>query len=192
MSKYVTLNQLIEIIKTHIFTVCPIFILGIIIFAGLITSAVGSVIFSIVATIIYFFAIYSKAFEVAKRDMKSYTREKPYAFKGLLLPTGYLILSIVIYLLYFVSWRFMSIDGVIVGLSGWINNFICIIWTFPYTGFMTLKDGYMSVSGHLLVYLLPFAASFLGYFAGYKNYDITVTLSKLVYVTRNKEDGEKK
>ena len=192
MSKYITFNQIIEIIKTHIFTVCPIFIVGILIFAGVITNDVGSVIYSAVAVIIYFFAVYNKAYDTAKRDMKSFTPEQPYPLKGLLLPVGIIVLSIIIYILYFVSWRFMSIDGTIVRVSGWINNFLFIIWSFPYTGFMELKNGYMSLSGHLLLYIVPIVASFLGYFAGYKNYDITVTFSKFVFVKKNQDDKNEK
>lgn len=193
MSKYVTWKQIAEIIKIHFFTVCPIALIGLLIFAGVVTNPVGSVIFSVIATLIYFFSLYDKACDIAKRDKKSYTPEQPYIFKGALLPLGLLVLSVIIYMLYFISWKYMSIDGVIVGVSGWINNFICIIWTFPFTGFMTLKNGYMSLSGHLLVYLLPFAACFLGYLAGYKNYDITASISKFVYTSDKKgEKGENK
>ncbi len=187
MSKYVTPAQMLKIVKTHLFTAAVIFLLGILIFASAVTSDIGSVLFSAIATIIYFFSIYSSAYDVAQRDKKSYTEEQPYRFKGLLLPIGLLIATVLLYALYLITWKFMTIDGSLYSVQGYINNILFYMWTFPFTAFINLEHGFMAWYGYVIVILLPFISSFLGYLAGYYNYDINGTLFKLIYNTNDKE-----
>ena len=181
------LKQSMQLLKSHLYTSAFVFIFGVLIFAGVITHNVGSVIFSAVTTIIYFFSIYGTAFEIAMRDKKSYTPEQPYPVKGLILPIGILIASILIYALYFTAWKFMTINGMLFSAAGWIDNFLFIIWSFPFSAFIKLSNGYMNTFGYIFVSVFPFIASFCGYFAGYKDFDLHTKLLGAVYEKKTKK-----
>lgn len=191
MSKYLTLEQLAKIIYTHFYSSSMIFFLGIFVFSGVVTSDAGLVIYSILTTVIYFFSIYNAAVGICHRDKKSYTHENPYWFKGFLLPIGLLLVSTLLYLLYFVTWKYMTINSMLYSAQGYINNILFTMWTFPFNAFIGLGNGYMNLYGYIIVAVVPFIASFLGYFAAYNNYDITSTVSKLIYATNKKEKNEK-
>ena len=107
-------------------------------------------------------------------------------FKGLVLAVGIFAVSIILYALYFVAWKFMTINDALISVSGWINNFLFIIWTFPFTGFIKLSNGVMTWYGYIIVAAIPFIASFLGYFAGYKNFDLYSKFLSLVYENKEK------
>lgn len=184
------LSQSLQLLKSHAVTSGFIFVFGILIFAGVITHNVGSVIFSAAATVIYFFSIYGTAFEIAMRDKKSYTPEQPYPLKGLLLAVSILIASALLYALYFIAWKLMTINGTLFSAAGWIDNFLFIIWSFPFSAFINLSEGYMSVFGYVFVAVLPFIASFAGYFAGYKDFDLHSKLLGAVY--EKKKNGNTK
>lgn len=191
MSKYLTQDQLAKIIYTHFYSSAMIFFLGIFVFSGVVTSDTGSVIYSVLTTVIYFFSIYNAAVGICHRDKQSYTRENPYWFKGFLLPIGLLLVSILLYILYFVTWKCMTINSMLYSAQGYINNILFMMWTFPFNAFIGLGNGYMNLYGYIIVALVPFIASFLGYFAAYNNYDISSTVSKLIYATNDKEKNEK-
>ena len=179
-------KQSFRLISAHALACFVIFIFGILIFAGLITNNVGSIVFSTIATLIYFISIYNHSYKIAQKDKKSYTPEQPYMFKGLVLAVGIFAVSIILYALYFVAWKFMTINDALISVSGWINNFLFIIWTFPFTGFIKLSNGDMTWYGYIIVAAIPFIASFLGYFAGYKNFDLYSKFLSLVYENKEK------
>ena len=179
------IKQSLILLKSHAVTSGFTFIFGILIFAGVITHNIGSVIFSAVTTIIYFFSIYGSAYEIAMRDKKSYTPEQPYPLKGLVLAASIFIVSILIYALYFTAWKFMTINDTLFSVTGWIDNFLFIIWSFPFSAFIKLSEGIMSPFGYVLVAVLPFLASFAGYFAGYKDFDLQSKLLGAVYEKKN-------
>ncbi|MBQ3038526.1 MAG: hypothetical protein IJD30_05050 [Clostridia bacterium] len=191
MSKYVTFQQITKLIYTHLYSSAMLFFLGIFVFAGVVASEIGSVIYSSIATVIYFFSIYNAAVDVCHRDKKSFTQEQPYKFKGLLLPIGLLVVSILLYLLYLVTWKYMTINSLLYSAQGYINNILFMMWTFPFNAFIGLEDGFMNIYGYVIVAVFPFIASFLGYLAAYNNYDITSTISKLIYTTNDKEKNKK-
>lgn len=191
MSRFPTASQLLKIIKTHFITAAIIFIVGMFIFPNIFVSKIFNLIFSIVATVIYFFAMYNSANSIVQRDKKSYTPETPYKYKGLLLPFGLLLVTVFLYLLYCITWKFITINGQLFSFSGFFNNIIFTLWTFPFSAFIDLKNGVMNIFGCILVVILPFVACFLGYLAGYVGYDITATLYRFIYNTDKKENNKK-
>ena len=183
------LKQSLQLLKSHAATSGLIFIFGILIFAGVITHNIGSVIFSSVATVIYFFSIYGVAFEIAVHDKKSYTPEEPYPLKGLPLAASIFFASAVLYALYIIAWKLMTINGTLFSVTGWIDNFLFIIWSFPFSAFIGLSEGYMSVFGYVFIAVFPFLASFAGYYAGYRNFDLQTKLLGAIY---EKKKNDKK
>lgn len=183
-------KQSFSLVKTHITIALVTFLFGMLIFAGVITHSVGSKIFSLITTIMYFFGIYNASFEIAVRDKKSYTDEKPYPLKGLVLPVLLFIVSIVLYLLYLMAWKLMTINGALFSPAGIINNFLFIIWSFPFNGFIHLADGVMTWYGYIIVAVVPFIASFCGYLAGYKGFDLYGKFTNLIYEKKKSEENK--
>ena len=79
----------------------------------------------------------------------------------------------------------MTINDTLFSVTAWIDNFLFIIWSFPFSAFIKLSDGIMSSFGYVLVAVLPFLASFAGYFAGYKDFDLQSKLLGAVYEKKN-------
>ena len=188
MSKYITLSQLLKTVKIHLITTATIFLLAMFIFAGMITTKIGGIIFSCIATLVYFLSIYTFSLETANRDKKSYTKETPYKFKGLLLPLGIFVITIFLYALYSLTWKYMTFDNSLYSFQGYFNNIVFIIWTFPFNAFLDLNNGILSWYGYLIIAIVPFIASFLGYYAGYIGYDISMTINKFIYDSNEKEN----
>ena len=186
MHKFISPAQIFKIIKIHVYISCMVFLLGTLVFGAMTVNNAGRIIFSIIAMLFYFIAIYNTSLEIAQNDKKSYTKEKPHILKGLVLPVGYIAVSILVYLLYFITWKYMTLDNMIAGNSGIINNMIFVIWNYVYSGFISFADGAMEPLSYLVTIIFPVIASVLGYFAGMKNFDITEKLTKAVY--EDKED----
>ena len=186
MHKFISPAQIFKVIKIHACVSCMIFLLGTLVFGALTANTVGRTVFSVIAMFFYFIAIYTTSLEIAQNDKKNYTKEKPHILKGLFLPVGYILTSILIYVIYFITWKYMTIDNIIIGTSGIINNMIFVIWNYVYSGFISFSNGVMSPMSYLITAIFPIIASFLGYLAGMKNFDITEKLNKAVY--EDKED----
>lgn len=182
------IQQILRLIKTHTYVAFFAFIFGMLFLASVVTTKTGGLVFSLITTIVYFFAIYNTSFDICKQDKKSYTKTTPYKLKGLILPIGVLCVSILLYVLYIVSWNFISIEKELIGITAWINNILFIIWSFMYNGFINLYQGTMSAFGYVIIAVLPFIASGLGYYAGYVDFDISEKFIKLVYEKKNTEE----
>lgn len=140
-----------------------------------------------ILTLIYFSEIYSKAWACAERDHKSYTETTPYFFKGTVLSIGILVYYLLIWLLYKFTWHFLTIDGSIATLTGLLYNVVFILSTIMYTGFSAPEMGTLSLSAHLLIYLVPLIASTLGYIAGHKDFMLTEKLIPFIYEKKKEE-----
>lgn len=191
MLKFVGREQLLHIIKTHLTTAAVAFLMGMFLFLRVVSSELGSVIYSLVFTAIYFMSMYSAAYDCCMRDKKSYTEEKPYAAKGLALPLGLTLLTAAIWVLYEITWHFITIDGSLATVTAVINNVIFTMWTFMFSAFMDLNSGSISTAGYIITLLLPFAACGLGYYAGYKGFDLTGIAAKFIYEKKNGGRGTK-
>ena len=125
--------------------------------------------------------LYSEAYAIATRDKKSYTNEEPYLLKGFLLPVGLTILTIILYVLHYAVWTYMSVDGALMSITTWLLNMPYIIWTYAFNGIIGLEKGIMAWSGYIIVVFVPVIFSGFGYIAGLKGFDLTAKLSKYVY-----------
>ncbi len=180
--KYLPPKQMLQIIKSH--AVATIFIF---IFAMLAAGAIYGKyaillnIFTVITLFIYFSFIYGEAFNIAKKDKKNYTDEEPYLLKGFLLPIGLTIITILLYVLYYVVWRYMSVNGALTSMVAWTLNMPYIIWTYAFNDLIGLEKGIMSWYGYIIVVFTPVIFSGIGYIAGLKGFDIKEKLSKYIY-----------
>ena len=59
-----------------------------------------------------------------------------------------------------------------------------------YSGFLNLRSGIFDVSGVIMFFAVPVLACGLGYLAGYKDFDISIKISKLVYEKKDEDEGQ--
>lgn len=182
MNRYIKLKQLCEIAKMHLYVSLAALFFGVILLS-FVTGSIGKYIFSTIFILIYMLALYTKSGEIAAKDKKSYTDDIPYWWKGVILPLGIFAVWIILYILYSFSWRY----DIVGYTSGFINNTMFVVWNFIYTGFLGLSGGKFNYWCIALIVLAPVIASGLGYLAGYKGFDLSQRVVKIVY---EKKDGE--
>lgn len=151
------------------------------------TSHTGSLIFSSVGVISYFFSVYNSGFDAAEEDKKSYSRTKSHWYKGIYLPVFLIICHILVIILFKCCWKFGTTDGYISeGWSLW-GNIFAVMWFSPYKDLGGINRGVIEIQGYIITFILPFIASFLGYYAGYKGFDIYGKLNSLAYEKKKKK-----
>ncbi len=185
MGKYISIKELLIMIKTHLITSFIFTFFGTILISFS-NGYISKYIFSLICIFIYMLSLYTRAEEIARYDKKSYTEKFSYPLKGLLLPIGILAVWVILFILYFVSWKY----DIITYSSGFINNLLFVIWNYMYKGFLSFNNGSFNYYYMILVVLVPFTASGLGYLAGYRNFDLSKRVVKLVYEEKKEENRE--
>ncbi len=174
------------------------------------TPGALEIISSVIMMLIYFMVIYTAAYNIGNHDKKPYSPLKPYKYKGLVLCIHVLSVTLILFIIYKIIWTVGGIDTVDHGIAsemlkaGGMNKFaswfdmnkpvrvlpgmpaiICnilyIIWTFPFYGLILPIEGHAGLTGVALSLLVPAAASFLGYIAGCKSFDLSYAMRNLVY-----------
>lgn len=181
MKKWVSFGQVMALVKSHLVVGFLSSVLGIFLLLSIVTNPVGNVIFTVIFTLIYFMSIYGAAAGCAQRDKKPYTEQEPFPWKGLILPVGIFIATALLWGLYKVAWTFITIDGAIATAGGMACSVIFTVWTFMFNAFMGLQNGGMNGYAVVILAVVPIAASGIGYYAGYRGFDIYDKLMRLVY-----------
>lgn len=176
-----TAKQILSLTGTHLLTNITIGVVGIVFIAAVLTNPVGKIIWGIAAMLIYAMVIYSKAWQIAHEDVKPHTETEPHTFKGVILPVGTLILSVILLLGYLLAWKGLSIDGELASATAYIYNISYIMSSFVFNSFLGLSKGGANIYGHILMYILPFVASTFGYIAGMKGFTISDKLLPMIY-----------
>ncbi len=176
MKKYLDFNQIFALTKTHFFVSLVATLLGAVMIPfG--TNGFFKTAFSVVMSILYAVCIYSKAGDIAKNDKIFYKEDLPSYLKGLILPVGIWLVWIFLYVLFDISWKYriMSFS------TGIINNMLFVIWNYVFTGFLNPLNGHIDAFGVVMFFAVSLLASFGGYIATRKNFDISTKVSKLIY-----------
>ena len=176
-----TAKQILSLVGTHLLANITIGVVGLVFMASVLTNPIGKIIWGIVAVIAYAMTIYSASWQIAHHDMKPHTEETSYALKGALLPIGIFLLSIILLLGYMLAWNGLSIDGELATGTAYIYNISYVMSTFAFNGMLGLTKGGVNLLGHIFMYVLPFAASTLGYIAGMKGLVISEKLLPMIY-----------
>ncbi len=178
--KYTIWWQLIRPVKNYA-TTALFFVMFWLLTINLWTSKAGSYIFSAAGIISYFFSVYNSGFDAASDDKKSCSLLKSKWYKGIFLPVLLTAFNILITIIFKCSWTFGTTDGYI--SNGWslTGNILAIMWFSPYKTIGGIERGNIELLGYIIMLILPYIASFLGYLAGYKNFDIYGKLNSLAY-----------
>ena len=186
--KYTVPGQVLSIIVTHIEAAFLFFFVWLL--AISITSTkIGALIYCVISSIFYFMMMYSAGYTVVKNDKKSYTDLTPFPYKGALLSIGLLVLNILFLVIYRLSWSIgVDADGHITNVWSLIGNILGMFWFAPYRELLGhMEIGYISPCGYAVILLFHVVACTLGYFAGYKDFDISAKMRFLVYDQKKKK-----
>lgn len=181
------LKQVMGLVSTHAISVMIITIFGFGFMSWMLEKPTLYAICCIIMTLIYFSAIYSKAWDAAARDKKPYTETSVYIFKGAVLAAGILILNLLLWLGYIFAWTFLIIDGYLSSATAIIYNILYVINTFMYSGFVTISEGHTAWYGYLFIYLVPLIASTIGYIAGVHDFTLSDKLMPFIYDNSKKK-----
>lgn len=178
MKHYIKIS--LRMLLTHIVVQLCALVIGVSVFMYWLTSTTwGGQLMSVVLSCFYAGFIYRRAWKMGKEDTKSYSAHKPYPIKGLIISTLTLVVTLIIAIL-----RYAGIshhDG-----YSFIMGYIFGGWNFSYINLVYIPTTEtVSALGWFLIFgICPFF-SFLGYFAGIKNFNIT---DRVVYPMVYKKD----
>ena len=172
---------------THIKAQVFCLLLGPMVFFIILGSQTGWYIMDVCLSIVYAIMIYCAAYKIADKDIKSYSKHKAYAAKGLILPAATLILTFVLTLLYDFSFRHQFADYDIQMKVQLILQNLFKGWNFTFDAFRTGANGEISIFYFALSYVFIPVFSFLGYLAGMNRYEFGYKFfSALVYKKQDK------
>ena len=156
--------------------------LGPLIFYIILGTQLGWYVMSAVLSIAYAMWIYSTAYKIADKDIKSYSAHKPYLAKGLVLSIPTLLITLVLTLLYDFSFYHTFADY---NTRMWVELIVRNLfygWNFAFEGFRSAADGTVSLLYWVLCFGMMPLFSFLGYWAGMNRYEFGYQFfSRLVY-----------
>ena len=178
--KYSIKGQIISVILAHLKAVFLFFIVWMI-DIPVIATKIGGAIYTATSTIIYFVIMYSACYDQAKNDKKSYSPLTPKKYKGILLSVGVLVVSIFVVLCYIFVWKKASDGENLISLWAVAVNIFYLFWFSPFVSFLGEQKGAIAILEYTIAFILPIANCFLGYLAGYKNFDIAEKMKFLVY-----------
>lgn len=179
-TKYSIKGQIISVILTHlemVFIFFAVWLMAI----SVTTSEIGSVIYSVAAIFFYSIMMYSVCYSQARNDKKSYSPLTPMKYKGILLCLGVLVISIMAIFGYIFVWRTQSDGESLVKLWAISINVFYMFWFSPFINFLSDKKGAISILGYVMMFVPTALSCFLGYLAGYKDFDISSKMKFLVY-----------
>lgn len=178
--KYTWQGQILSVIVTHIEAAFLFFVVWMIAI-GVTGTHMGGLIYSIISAIFYGIMMYSQGYAIEKNDKKNYSKLNPIWYKGAVVALGLVLLNGLVLLLYKFAWTAGSDGEALVKLWAVIGNVACLFWFSPYMNLLGLESGNMAFYGYAVIILFHTLMCFLGYFAGYKNFDISAKLKFLVY-----------
>lgn len=178
--KYTWHGQFLSVIVTHIEAAVLFFIVWLISIAATGTR-VGGLIYSSVSAVFYAVMMYSAGYSAEKSDKKSYTKLTPIPYKGAVIALGLMLVNFLVGFLYKLSWTLGGNTEELTNLWAAAGNIFGIFWFSPYVNLLGMDKGNISGCGYAIIFFLHTAACFLGYLAGYKNFDLSAKLRFLVY-----------
>ena len=185
MFKYTKKGQMLDVLKSHAANAL-IFIFLWLAMVALWTNKVGGYIFTAIAVVSNFFAIYACGERAAKNDQKSYIEGDPDLKKCLYIPALLVLVNLAFVGLYKATWVFGSDGNSIQELWSLITNIISIAWFAVYGSLAGMDKGNFSLIGVIFIVGLPYLSYFLGYLAGVKKFDINEVLFGFMYEKKKK------
>jgi len=183
--KYSWLGEILATLARHAYVAAFVSILWCIM-PVVAESKVGGIIFTVVSLAVYALSMISVGKSICKNDKKSYTKLNPIWYKGAVLPVAIEFLNIVFVVTYILIWKNFHSENGFSTIFAVVMNLICIVWFSPYQKLFMASNGNISIYTYIIVMALPIVFSFVGYYFGIKNIDVTKKLNFLVYEKNKK------
>ncbi len=178
--KYTIPGQLCTPVKNHAITAL-FFTLLWLMAIQIWTSETVHIAFSAIGLLVYFLAIYGAGFDTYLDDKKPYSCHSPKWYKGIFLSLFLTAVNLLVIVIYKCSWTFGTTDGLISNIWSLTGNILSVLWFSPYKSLLGMNDGHFEIQGYLIIIFVPNIATFLGYLAGYYNFDIYEKIASLIY-----------
>lgn len=124
----------------------------------------------------YAMYMYSKVYKIGERDTKSYSEEKPYVMKGVVLSILLLLVNLMLAGLYAYSFH----AGTLV--SKFTAYFPFRLWSYAQRGFIAAPDGSIAPLFWVLYFCVPLVSCGFGYISGSHRWELGYNFFKgLVY-----------
>jgi len=185
--KYSIPGQMLLMIKNH-FTVSVVFMILFLMTTPM-QNTISNMIFGIVGYIGYFLSIYAFSESALRDDKRTVSPLTPHPAKGLWLPAFLTIANVVVILLYKLAWVAGSDGKSMTEIWSLILNIISLLWVSPYEPLLGMAYGHIELQGYLIIFITPFVASALGYYASYKGFDLSAKVHSFAY--EKKKDKNK-
>ncbi len=184
--KYSIPGQMLLMIKNH-FTTSVVFMILFLMTASM-QNGFGGIIFGVVGFLGYFLSIYAYSGSALKDDKRTVSPLTPKPLKGLFLPAFLTIVNVVVILLYKLAWLAGSDGKSMTEIWSLILNIISLLWVSPYQPLLGMAYGHIELHGYLIIFITPFVASALGYFAAYKGFDLSAKVHSFAYEKKKDKD----
>ena len=177
--KFSVPGQMLLMTKTHL-TTAFLFIL-LFLFTISMQGKARDIIFGVCGTLGYFLSIYSTAGTAYLDDKKTVSPLTPQAAKGFILPLILTLFSILVVVLYKAAWTYGATETGFLETWALPFNILALLWTAPYQPFIGMANGSIALHGYLIIFLTPFIASGLGYYAAFRGFDLNAKIHGIAY-----------
>lgn len=168
-------TQFVRTIISHIKISAFLLLLFGVCLINLWTLDIARNILCVIIPVIYAFHMADVGNKTGMHDHKSYSKTKPFAPKGFMLALPILVLNLIFWLIFKFSWS----DNA--SLISVLAKLIFYAWTFPFTAFVYTDKASMHLLCHMLLYLLPILSLGIGYFTGYKKWEVYKLLDSITF-----------
>lgn len=173
-------RQIWSVFWTHLYVIIISVIFGFGAFWWFLAQDVWKTLYSVIFMAVYAGALYCKAHRVATHDLKGYAQTKCYPAKGLVLGLVIAGSTFILWCIYRLIWVTNPGES-LVGVWRSLYNGFFICYTFIYNGIMVPYKGGMFWYAHIVIYALPVISAGLGYYAGYKKFNLYDRLLPFMY-----------
>ena len=177
--KFSVHGQMLLMVKAH-FAIALLFLVLFLLTMSM-TAGTKDIIFGICGMVGYFLSIYSFAETAYLDDKKTVSPLTPKQAKGLMLPLILTLFSLIIVLIYKFAWTYGITENGSLELWAVPLNILALLWVSPYQPLLGMVQGGLTTAGYLIIFLTPFVASGLGYFAAFNGFDLSAKIHSLVY-----------
>ena len=143
-------------------------------------------ILGVIVLLSYGFLLYGNGKSIAEYDLKSYSTTKAYAYKGIYLSLSIPVMNFVVWLTMTILQSLTPASAELPAIASIIGNAIFVIWTFAYNEILSIDVTNIKWYVHVVMYIFPVVFVSLGYFAGYKKWELAGKLNFLVYEKKKK------
>lgn len=183
--KYTKLGQMLDVLKSHLCS-AAIFSFIWLTLVALWSNAVGKYIFTAIAVVSYVLSVYSCGERAQKNDRKPYIEGEPDLKKCLYIPALTVLVNLIFVAIYKLTWILGSDGNSIQTLWAVFTNILSFAWFSVFGSLPGMDKGSFSVIGIICTIVLPYAAYFVGYLAGVKNFDLSEVMLGFMYDKKKK------